>query len=181
MFSQIELEHDAPIECSQLNEYLLFMSEKNFKTNSEQETAEIGRSIGEALEEGTVIGLSGTLGAGKTRLTQAIALALGITDGQVTSPTFTICVPHEGRLGLLHLDAYRIKDPSEVDELGLDELVEHGVVLIVEWVERIEKLLPQIDLHISIEPLESKERNFKFVAASAKGKALLEAVSHSVD
>ena len=153
------------------------MREKLLKTNSESDTADLGRRIGKALQEGTVIGLSGTLGAGKTRLTQAIASALEIADGQVTSPTFTICVPHEGRLGLLHLDAYRIKDPSEVDELGLDEHVENGVVLIVEWAERIAKLIPPVDLSISIKPLDAEKREFAFAASTEKGNALLDAVS----
>ena len=63
-------------------------------SHSEHETRDIGRRIGERLTEGTVVGLSGTLGTGKTRLTQGIGLGLGIPTETITSPTYTLCVPH---------------------------------------------------------------------------------------
>jgi len=151
------------------------MPKFTFISNSENETTDLGERIGSALEPGSVIGLNGTLGSGKTRLTQAIGKSLEIPDGQIVSPTFTICVPHEGTLGLLHLDAYRINDPSEVDELGLDELQENGVVLIVEWAERIADLLPPIDLTISIQATGETERKFEFESHTALGESILKA------
>ena len=90
------------------------------------QTDQLGQNLAEQLQPGLVIGLDGTLGSGKTRLVQAIAKGLGITSDQVVSPTFTICVPHSGRLKILHVDAYRINHEEEVDELGLDEDVENG-------------------------------------------------------
>ena len=144
-----------------------------FVSHSEGDTRRLGDCLGGSIVAGTVIGLNGTLGMGKTRLTQALGRALGIPDGEIVSPTFTICVPHEGTLGLLHLDAYRIKDPTEVDELGLDELTENGVVLIVEWAQRIEKYLPPIDLTVSIESIGDQGRTFEFVANSGAGSELI--------
>ena len=155
----------------------MFTDMNEFFSSSEQETARLGRAIGDSLEAGTVLGLVGSLGAGKTRLTQAIGSSLGIADGQVVSPTFTIAVPHEGRLALLHLDAYRIEQPEEVDELGLDELAEEGVVLIVEWADRIEKYLPPLDLELSIEPTGSDSRVFRFSARTERGSQLRDAVA----
>ena len=146
---------------------------QEFISNSESETRSLGVAIGESLEPGIVIGLNGTLGSGKTRLTQAIGIGLGIAEGEVVSPTFTICVPHEGRLPFLHLDAYRIKQLTEIDELGLDESVEDGIVLIVEWAIRIEKYLPPIDLNISIEPVGAEIRRFHFDPISEQGKQLV--------
>jgi len=150
------------------------MDKLSFTSDSEQQTSELGERLGRELEPGTVIGLNGTLGSGKTRLTQGIGRGLEIADGSIVSPTYTLCVPHEGRLGLLHLDAYRIADPSEVDELGLDELTENGVVLIIEWSERIESLLPPIDLKIAIEPSGEIVREFEFHALTQLGQRMLQ-------
>lgn len=150
------------------------MEQFSFTSDSEQQTADLGERLGHALQPGTVIGLNGTLGTGKTRLTQGIGRGLEIADSMVVSPTYTLCVPHEGRLGLLHLDAYRIADPSEVDELGLDELTENGVVLVVEWSERIEALLPPLDLKVSIEPKGEQIRQFEFEALTPVGQRLVQ-------
>jgi tRNA threonylcarbamoyladenosine biosynthesis protein TsaE len=127
-------------------------------SHSEQETREIGRRLGERLTEGVVIGLSGTLGTGKTRLTQGIGMGLGVPAETITSPTYTLCVPHLGRLELVHIDAYRISDDTEVDELGLDELIEDGAVLVIEWAERIATALPPIDLQILLEHNDDQSR-----------------------
>jgi len=101
------------------------MTELQLTSESEDATHEIGLRIGRALGPGTVVALIGTLGSGKTRLTQAIAAALEINQ-PVVSPTYTLCVPYSGRLSLLHMDAYRIQQPEEVDELDLFDLV-HGI------------------------------------------------------
>ena len=147
-----------------------------FESSDLPDTDRLGKAIGAAVQPGTVIGLDGTLGAGKTRLTQAIGLGLGIKPGNVVSPTFTIMVPHRGRLPLIHLDAYRIKSPEEVDELGLDEMVVDGSVLVVEWSDRIVNLLPTVDLGVQIEHVDDDRRRFLMTASSKTGKVLLEAI-----
>ena len=152
-----------------------------FISTSEAETARLGQSVGHALVPGLVIGLNGTLGSGKTRLTQAIGASLGIPEGEVVSPTFTICVPHEGRVPFLHLDAYRIGQPEEVDELGLDELAEDGVVLIIEWAELIKNLLPDLDVEIWIVPTGTETRQFCFQANSDRGRKLVLALTTLLD
>ena len=149
-------------------------------SHSLSETEAIGRCLGEALEPGTVVGLEGTLGTGKTRLTQGVALGLGIPAGQVVSPTFTICVPHHGRLTLWHLDAYRIEDPTEVDELGLDEAVEDGVVLIVEWSDRVVGLIPPPDLIGTLEADGDQQRRIRWAPSSDRGRSLVTALKQSL-
>jgi tRNA threonylcarbamoyladenosine biosynthesis protein TsaE len=139
-------------------------------------TAELGECIGEALQAGTLIGLVGALGTGKTNLTQSIGRAIGIADGNVVSPTFTICVPHRGRLLLLHMDAYRIKQPEEVDELGLDEQLEEGAVVIVEWSDLIEQYLRPLDLRIEITAPSEQSRSMKFTSQSGRGDAVVTAI-----
>lgn len=134
-------------------------------------TDRFGQAIGDVLQRSFVVGLSGTLGSGKTRLVQAIASGLGIDSTNVASPTFTICIPHTGRLDILHLDAYRINHQEEIDELGLDEEVEDGAVLLVEWSERIQKSLPQIDLQIHAKPIGSESREYTVIGNTEKGRA----------
>ena len=153
------------------------MTHKLTKTlNSESETESLGIAIGENLQPGMVIGLCGTLGSGKTRLTQAIARGLKI-DQPVVSPTYTLCVPYSGRLKLLHMDAYRIAHAEEVDELALFERVDDGEVLIIEWADRIEAQLPDIDLWIKMAPTGQETRSFEAEARSELGEELINSLT----
>lgn len=105
-----------------------------------------------------VVGLSGTLGAGKTRFTQGIGLGLGLPEDSIVSPTFTLCVPYRGRLQLLHLDAYRINHATEIDELGLDESVDDGAVLVIEWYERFSTCFPPLDFQVTLQLIDDPRR-----------------------
>lgn len=92
----------------------------------------LGQQIAAKLAPGDVVALSGSLGTGKTTLARAIIAALG-HEGEVPSPTYTIIETYEDlRLPLVHADFYRLKDPGEVAELGLDDYRE-GAVLLAEW------------------------------------------------
>ena len=93
-----------------------------------------GARIAAVLREGDVVAFSGGLGAGKTTLARAILGALGY-DGEVPSPTFTIIETYDApplRLPIVHADFYRLEDPSEVEEIGLDDYRE-GAALLAEW------------------------------------------------
>ena len=155
------------------------MPTTKFTSNSVEQTRSLGRLIGDKLSAGTVIALDGTLGAGKTHLTQGIAAGLDVPDGAVVSPTFTICIPYEARLLMLHLDAYRIRSPEEVDQLGLDESVSDGVVLVVEWASRIETLLPPIDLKIHLTQTNQEARELALDPISDAGQQLVQHVSQN--
>jgi len=99
-------------------------------------TAAYGARIAAALRPGDVVALSGGLGAGKTTLARAIIGALG-HQGEVPSPTFAILEVYDSpplRLPLVHADFYRLEEPSEVEELGLDDYRE-GAALLAEWPE----------------------------------------------
>ncbi len=99
-----------------------------------------------------VIGLVGTLGAGKTSFVQAIARGAGIDSADVTSPTFTLLQTHRGTPTLHHLDVYRIADEDEFLELGVEELFEDGDAwTLVEWADRVPEVLPPDTLWIEIE------------------------------
>lgn len=150
-----------------------------FTSNSVEQTRSFGRLIGDKLSASTVIALDGTLGAGKTHLTQGIAAGLDVPSGAVVSPTFTICIPYEARLPMLHLDAYRIRSPEEVDQLGLDESVSDGAVLVVEWASRIETLLPPIDLKIHLTQASQDTRELALDPISDAGQQLVQHVSQN--
>lgn len=106
-------------------------------TSSEDETAAVGRELAATLSVGDVLLLHGDLGAGKTAFVRGLAEGLGVPRDEVSSPTFTLVQEYRGgRLPLFHVDLYRIADPREFDELGLDEIAEDGV-LAIEWAEKL--------------------------------------------
>ena len=104
---------------------------------SEDETVELGRRLGSRLKGGELILLVGELGMGKTVFAKGIAAGLGIDPEEVASPTFVLVSPHEGRLRLFHADLYRLDRPEEAYELGLEECLAAGGVVVVEWGERL--------------------------------------------
>lgn len=106
-------------------------------TQSELETASVGRDLAQKLSAGDVVLLFGDLGAGKTAFTKGLAEGLGVSRDEVSSPTFTIMQEYRGgRLPLYHVDLYRLNDPREIEDLGLEELASNGV-LAIEWAEKI--------------------------------------------
>lgn len=99
-----------------------------------------------------VIGLVGTLGAGKTTLVQSIASAAGVDSSDVTSPTFTLLQSHQGSIKLHHLDAYRLADEDEFVELGVEELYDDAASwTLIEWADRVVAVLPDETLWVKIE------------------------------
>ena len=106
-----------------------------FVTRTEDDTAAAGEQFAARLQGGDVVLLHGDLGAGKTAFVRGVARGLGAPGDDVSSPTFTIIQEYRGRVTLHHVDLYRLA-PAEVDDLGLDELVESGGVVAIEWAER---------------------------------------------
>jgi tRNA threonylcarbamoyladenosine biosynthesis protein TsaE len=109
----------------------------NVTTHSESETAGEGRKLAAKLTSGSVVLLYGDLGAGKTAFVRGLAEGLGASRDDVSSPTFTIMQEYRGgRLPLFHVDLYRLNDPREIEDLGLDEIAAEGV-LAIEWAEKL--------------------------------------------
>lgn len=106
---------------------------------NERETFDLGVRIGEQFSGGEIILLNGPLGAGKTVLVKGIAHAMGLDEEDVTSPSFTLVNPHQGRLLIYHIDLYRLDEgASAAHAVDLDEiLTDEGAVVIIEWGERL--------------------------------------------
>jgi tRNA threonylcarbamoyladenosine biosynthesis protein TsaE len=118
----------------------------------EEATEALGRALAERLRAGDVVALFGSLGAGKTTLARGILQGLGHA-GDVASPTFPIVQtyePPDTRLPVWHVDLYRIEQAEELEELGLDEALQEGALLI-EWPERLATLWPE-SLRLRLEP-----------------------------
>ena len=141
--------------------------------HSLDETRALGIKIGEHVKEGTVITLSGDLGAGKTTLTQSIAKGMGITK-TVSSPTFTICKIYHGRLPLYHFDAYRLEGSEE--DLGFEEMIEGDGLAVIEWPQYMEYMLPEDVLNISIRLTGEQMREMEFTAHGEKSETLLKEI-----
>ena len=130
------------------------------ETNSQDETKERGRAIGERLEAGDVVCLTGDLGVGKTVFVQGVAEGLGIEEG-ICSPTFTLIQEYyEGRLPLYHFDVYRIAGCTDMDELGYEEYFYGKGVCLVEWGELVRELFPENSIYITIE--KDLEKGFDY-------------------
>lgn len=115
---------------------------REHRSHSEQETAAVGRELAASLAAGDIVLLHGDLGAGKTAFVRGLAEGLGVGGDQVSSPTFTLVQEYRGgRLPLFHVDLYRLDDPREIADLGLDEIAEDGV-LAIEWADKLPKPVP---------------------------------------
>src|SRR6516162_1329803 len=102
---------------------------------SEADTERFGRALAEVVRPGQVIGLVGTLGAGKTRLVRALAEALGVDPRAISSPTFVLIHEYEGRIPVVHCDVYRLGSPDEFDALGVADYWSERGVFLVEWAD----------------------------------------------
>ena len=147
-------------------------------TKSADETQDFGRRLGALLEIGDLVLLRGTLGAGKTTLTQGIAWGAGVSE-YAHSPTFVLVHEYQGRLPIYHLDLYRFAGGDDVDVLGevedlaIDEMLEAGAC-VVEWAERAESVFPGDHLEIALEEgATDDERSLVLTARGDRPKGLL--------
>ncbi len=145
-----------------------------FDAADEAATAVLGAALAELLPDGTTVALRGTLGAGKTRLVQAIAEAAGIDRRDVVSPTFMLIQEYQGRRSVYHIDAYRLRDEDEFLELGPDEYFESDGLTLIEWADRVEGCLPKTRVDVYIEVTGARSRRFEIIAVGAQSGELIE-------
>lgn len=121
---------------------------------NEEAMDRLGQALAQSITGRCTVLLEGTLGAGKTRLVRAYAVACGIASTNVTSPTFTLWQTYNGTRTIHHLDAYRIQDEDEFDALGVAEAFDEDAIVFVEWASRVANCLPKdhiLRLSIGIE------------------------------
>jgi tRNA threonylcarbamoyladenosine biosynthesis protein TsaE len=131
---------------------------------SAEATRALAAGIARCVTPGTVIALSGDLGAGKTCFIQGLAAGLGV-EGPVTSPTFVMIAEHAGRLPLYHVDLYRTESVDAIRALGLAELMGGEGVTAIEWAERAEPLLPVRTVRVRIQGAGDEPRTVEIEGA----------------
>lgn len=147
-----------------------------FFSRSPEQSRRVGMRLGSLLQRGDLICLSGDLGSGKTTLVQGIARGWGSLD-PVSSPTFVIVNLYRRPDGenLYHLDAYRLQNAREAEELDLDQMLEEGA-LVIEWPERIETVLPKERLWTNLRYLAEEQRGMIFNAQGKRYQNLVDNV-----
>jgi tRNA threonylcarbamoyladenosine biosynthesis protein TsaE len=145
-----------------------------FLSHSPEQTRRLGVRLGELLKPGDVICLAGDLGSGKTTLAQGIARGWGALD-PVTSPTFVIVNEYRRADGaaLYHVDAFRLSGSEEAEVTGLREQFENQGPVVVEWPERIEGVLPEERIWISLSWVEEFRRGLHIEATGPRYESLL--------
>ena len=133
----------------------------------------MGHALADVLPPGTTVALCGTLGAGKTRLVQAIAEGLGVNRRDVVSPTFVLIQEYRGRRTIYHIDAYRLRDDDEFQQLGPDEYFEGDGLVLIEWADRVEGSLPCDYVEIRIEVTGVESRRFQIRAVGRRHEEVL--------
>jgi tRNA threonylcarbamoyladenosine biosynthesis protein TsaE len=131
-----------------------------FHTQSEEETIALGEKLAAELPPKAVVLLIGNLGAGKTTLAKGIVNGLGAAQpDEVSSPTFTLI--HEYSASVYHIDLYRLDREEQVATLGLDEIFDRTAVVLIEWGERFERLMPEERIEIRLKAIEENSREIE--------------------
>ena len=143
----------------------------------EAATLDLGRRLvtepSFGLGAGDVIFLSGELGSGKTSLSRGILRALGVT-GPIKSPTYTLVEPYVlGQLTIYHFDLYRLTDPEELLDIGLSDYLDANALLLIEWPERAEAVLPRPSLRIELTLADTLGRRVFLSAETPKCNCLI--------
>ncbi len=150
--------------------------------DSEAATAALARSLSEVLQGGDVVGLEGGLGAGKTTFTRSAVHGLGVSEETaVTSPTFALLHQYEGRLPVGHTDLYRLGDEIELEELGLEELLEGGAVLFVEWGRKFPGMAGRTNLWVELEIVSDTARRARIHPQGPRGDAIISALRRGLE
>jgi tRNA threonylcarbamoyladenosine biosynthesis protein TsaE len=129
----------------------------------EATTRAIAAALAGLLEPGDVVGLTGDLGAGKTRFVQGAAAALGVEE-PVVSPTFMLVRSYQGSVPVQHVDAYRLDGSAELEDLGLEEVLPSDAVAFVEWADRVAGALPPSWLELAFHTRPDEVREIRVLA-----------------
>lgn len=148
-------------------------------TSSEEQTEQLGHKLGTLLHANQIIGLSGSLGAGKTCFVRGLARGVDTDpEYQVTSPTFTLANIYKGPCPLIHFDIYRLETISDWQSLGFEDYLDMHGIYVIEWFDKFSDSFLNIDLSISISSSSPTERTFHIKASSPEGNVIIEQLSN---
>lgn len=140
-----------------------------FESHAPEETVALGQALGELLLGTEFIGLSGELGAGKTRFVRGLSKGAQVPDDVVASPTFAIVNPYAGRIHLHHADLYRLESPDELYATGFYDLIGRGA-LVVEWIDKVPEAVPEDALVLSFRAPDADDETLRQIHARAYGE-----------
>jgi len=155
---------------------ILREGELDIISNSPEQTKRLGMRLGKLLQPGDIVCLSGDMGAGKTVFSTGIGEGWG-AETPLTSPTYNLVHEHRRKADkdrLYHLDCYRLRSADEADTIGIDDILDGKGVVIFEWAERIEDVLPETYLWIDIRVTDPLRRNFIIEAEGERYDKLVE-------
>jgi tRNA threonylcarbamoyladenosine biosynthesis protein TsaE len=152
----------------------------DFWSHSPEQTVRFGARLGELLQPGDVVTLSGDLGSGKTTFVSGLCRGWGSAD-QVTSPTFVLVNDYRRPDGqhLWHLDCYRLASGADALALGFDDLLDTGGVMVIEWPEHMASALPAERLRLALSWAGDTRRQLRVEAVGARYEEVLEAFRHA--
>ncbi len=150
-------------------------------TSGPEQTEHLGEALGSLLEPGDLICLYGDLGSGKTHFSFGIAMGLEVRERYITSPTFTLVNIYQGRMPFYHIDLYRLKGPSELENVGLDEYVDSDGATVIEWAERADDELPEERLSVYFSHVNERSREIGFLAEGERYGKLLAGLKQRVE
>lgn len=144
----------------------------SLEIESPEEMDQLGAALAEIARPGQVIGLVGPLGSGKTRLTRALAVALGADERAVSSPTFTMIQEYEGRIPIHHFDTYRLPSVQAFEDLGPWDYLGGEGICVIEWSDRVDSILPTTTWTLTILPTAETRRLVRLALPSPDLQAL---------
>jgi tRNA threonylcarbamoyladenosine biosynthesis protein TsaE len=150
------------------------------RTKSPEQTMHLGQICGELLTQGTVIALMGDLGTGKTVFVKGVAKGVGVADErEVTSPSFVLVNEYQGRFPVCHIDLYRLHREREIEDLGWEELISTPGVTLIEWAEKVLRVLPEERTDVHFEWVSAVERTLIFIGKGERAQDLVQALSEN--
>jgi len=147
---------------------------RKFELAGEAETVAFAGQLAVQCQSGLLLGLSGTLGAGKTFFVREFARQKGVDAERVLSPTFTLCNEYATTPKIYHLDLYRVRDEDEFFGLGIDEMCDGNSIVFIEWSDRFADALPPTRLTIHIELVSETARRFKLSSTNPAIVSIIE-------
>ena len=139
---------------------------RSLVTESPRETRDLACGLAQAVQLPAVVGLVGPLGAGKTVFVKGLGEGLGLDGDAICSATFVIVREYGTQRRLVHVDAYRLSGPAELEAVGWDEILERRDCLIaIEWADRVADLLPPEALHVNLAPTGPTSRTIRLTCS----------------